>query len=93
LPNGVLKSPRSGCTRDASQRNALAQSVGHTIYNIGRLFAWLLPLKDPKFITGYSTLERDVAFMAGELDAFGTTTITWFAISNGSRQKKSTFMP
>jgi tripartite-type tricarboxylate transporter receptor subunit TctC len=50
-----------------------AQSVGHTIYNIGRLFAWLLPLKDPKFITGYSTPERDAAFMGGELDAFGTT--------------------
>src|SRR5258708_4487292 len=50
-----------------------AQSVGHTIYNIGRLFAWVLPLKDPKFVTGYSTPERDVAFMAGELDALGTT--------------------
>ena len=50
-----------------------AQSVGHTIYNIGRLFAWLLPLRDPKFITGYSTPERDAAFMGGELDAFGTT--------------------
>ena len=50
-----------------------AQSVGHTIYNIGRLFAWVLPLKDPKFITGYSTPERDVAFMGGELDAFATT--------------------
>lgn len=49
-----------------------AQSVGHTIYNIGRLFAWLLELKEPKFITGYSTPERDAAFMAGELDAFGT---------------------
>jgi tripartite-type tricarboxylate transporter receptor subunit TctC len=50
-----------------------AQSVGHTIYNIGRLFAWVLPLKDPKFVTGYSTPERDVAFMAGELDALATT--------------------
>ncbi|HEX2230470.1 MAG TPA: hypothetical protein VHM64_25340 [Candidatus Binatia bacterium] len=50
-----------------------AQSVGHTIYNIGRVFAWLLPLKEPKFITGYSTPERDAAFMRGELDAFGTT--------------------
>ena len=50
-----------------------AQSVGHTIYNIGRLFAWVLPLKDPKFITGYSTPERDAAFMGGELDAFATT--------------------
>jgi tripartite-type tricarboxylate transporter receptor subunit TctC len=50
-----------------------AQSVGHTIYNTGRLFAWLLALKDPKFITGYSTPERDAAFMGGELDAFATT--------------------
>ena len=50
-----------------------AQSVGHTLYNIGRLFAWLLPLKDPKFISGYSTPERDVAFLGGELDALGTT--------------------
>jgi tripartite-type tricarboxylate transporter receptor subunit TctC len=50
-----------------------AQSVGHTIYNIGRLFAWLLPLKDPKFVSGYSTPERDVAFLGGELDALGTT--------------------
>lgn len=49
-----------------------AQSVGHTIYNIGRLFAWLLEIKEPKFITGYSTPERDAAFLAGELDAFGT---------------------
>ena len=24
-----------------------AQSVGHTIYNIGRVFAWLIPLKEP----------------------------------------------
>jgi tripartite-type tricarboxylate transporter receptor subunit TctC len=50
-----------------------AQSVGHTIYNMGRLFAWLVALKDPKFITGYSTPERDAAFMGGELDAFATT--------------------
>lgn len=59
--------------RAASGVRVGAQSVGHTIYNIGRLFAWVLPLKDPKFVTGYSTPERDVAFMAGELDAFGTT--------------------
>jgi tripartite-type tricarboxylate transporter receptor subunit TctC len=59
--------------RSASGVRIGAQSVGHTIYNIGRLFAWLLPLKDPKFITGYSTPERDVAFLGGELDALGTT--------------------
>jgi tripartite-type tricarboxylate transporter receptor subunit TctC len=38
-----------------------AQSVGHTIYIVGRLFAWLLPLKEPKFITAYAGNEIDVA--------------------------------
>jgi tripartite-type tricarboxylate transporter receptor subunit TctC len=58
--------------RAASGVRIGAQSVGHTIYNIGRVFAWLLDLKNPNFITGYSTPERDAAFFAGELDAFGT---------------------
>jgi len=58
--------------RAASGVRIGAQSVGHTIYNIGRVFAWLLELKKPNFITGYSTPERDAAFFAGELDAFGT---------------------
>lgn len=46
-----------------------AQSVGHTIYITGRLFAWLLGLKEPKFITAYAGNEIDVALMRGELDA------------------------
>jgi tripartite-type tricarboxylate transporter receptor subunit TctC len=58
--------------RAASGVRVGAQSVGHTIYNIGRVFAWLLDLNNPNFITGYSTPERDAAFFAGELDAFGT---------------------
>jgi tripartite-type tricarboxylate transporter receptor subunit TctC len=58
--------------RAASGVRIGAQSVGHTIYNIGRVFAWLLEIKNPNFITGYSTPERDAAFFAGELDAFGT---------------------
>ncbi|HWP60369.1 MAG TPA: hypothetical protein VNL14_20910 [Candidatus Acidoferrales bacterium] len=49
-----------------------AQSVGHTIYNIGRLFAWVAPLKDPKFVTGYSSPERDAALLNGEIDAFAS---------------------
>lgn len=49
-----------------------AQSVGHTIYNIGRVFAWITPLKEPNFVTGYSSPERDVALMSGEIDAIGT---------------------
>jgi hypothetical protein len=58
--------------RAASGVRIGAQSVGHTIYNIGRVFAWLAPLKDPNFVTGYSTPERDAALMAGEIDAIGT---------------------
>jgi tripartite-type tricarboxylate transporter receptor subunit TctC len=58
--------------RSASGVRIGAQSVGHTIYNIGRVFAWLAPLKEPNFVTGYSTPERDAALMAGEIDAIGT---------------------
>src|SRR5262245_31406314 len=46
-----------------------AQTVGHDIYINGRLFSWLLSLKEPKFVTGYSGPELDVAMMRGELDA------------------------
>jgi tripartite-type tricarboxylate transporter receptor subunit TctC len=46
-----------------------AQTVGHDIYINGRLFSWLLGLKDPKFVTGYSGPELDLAMERGELDA------------------------
>lgn len=46
-----------------------AQTVGHPIHYTGRLFAYLLALKDPRFITGYSSPELDIALMKGELDA------------------------
>jgi tripartite-type tricarboxylate transporter receptor subunit TctC len=45
------------------------QSVGHDIYINGRMFAWLLDLKEPKFVTGYSGPEIDAALMRGEVDA------------------------
>ncbi|MGH7834290.1 MAG: hypothetical protein ACREQK_11645 [Candidatus Binatia bacterium] len=46
-----------------------AQSVGHPIYITGRLFAHYLGLKEPKFVTGYSGPEVDIALMGGEIDA------------------------
>jgi len=46
-----------------------AQSVGHTNYTLGRIFAAVLGLKDTKYVTGYSIPERDVALMRGEIDA------------------------
>ena len=45
-----------------------AQTVGHDIYINGRLFSWLLGLKDPRFVTGYSGPEIDLAIERGELD-------------------------
>jgi tripartite-type tricarboxylate transporter receptor subunit TctC len=46
-----------------------AQSIGHPVYITGRLFAFFLGLKDPKFVTGYSGPEIDIALMGGEVDA------------------------
>ena len=34
-----------------------ATSIGHTTYTYGRTFAWLLNLKEPKFILGYASME------------------------------------
>jgi tripartite-type tricarboxylate transporter receptor subunit TctC len=45
-----------------------AQEVGHDIYITGRLFAFLLNLKEPKFVTGYGGPEIDIALERRELD-------------------------
>ena len=45
-----------------------AQSVGHTIYYTGRMFAYLIGLREPRFVIGYSGPELDVAFSRGEVD-------------------------
>jgi tripartite-type tricarboxylate transporter receptor subunit TctC len=55
--------------RAASGLRLGAQTVGHPVYYTSRLFAYLLGLKDPKFITGYSSPELDIALMGNELDA------------------------
>ena len=45
-----------------------AHLVGHITYINGRLAAYLLDLKEPKFVVGYSSPERDVALLQGEVD-------------------------
>jgi tripartite-type tricarboxylate transporter receptor subunit TctC len=53
-------------------------SVGHTNYVAARLFAYLLGIKDPKFVTGYSgTGDIDAALLRGEVEgtANGATAI------------------
>jgi tripartite-type tricarboxylate transporter receptor subunit TctC len=49
-----------------------SQSVGHLIYIAGRMFAYLIGLKQPRFVTGYSSPELDVAIEQGEIDARST---------------------
>jgi len=46
-----------------------AQSVGHSNYNIARLLAFFLPMKDPRFVAGYASPEIDLAIERGELDS------------------------
>jgi len=45
------------------------QSVGFVTYNEARLFTYILGLKEPKFIVGYSGPEVDQALIRGEVDA------------------------
>jgi tripartite-type tricarboxylate transporter receptor subunit TctC len=46
-----------------------AQSVGHSIYFVGRMFAYLIGIKDPSFVVGYGGAELDGALLRGEIDA------------------------
>lgn len=49
------------------------QTVGHDIYINGRLFGWILGLREPRFVPGYSGTELDLALMQGEVDARAQT--------------------
>ena len=59
--------------RAASGVRIGSQSVGHLIYISGRMFTHLMGLKQPRFVTGYSSPELDVAIEQGEID--GRTTV------------------
>ncbi len=45
-----------------------AQAVGHSNYFVGRLFAWMIGLREPKMLVGYSGNEQDIALARGEID-------------------------
>jgi tripartite-type tricarboxylate transporter receptor subunit TctC len=55
--------------RSASKLRIGAQAVGHSIYFVGRLFAYLIGIKDPSFVVGYGGTELDAALARGEIDA------------------------
>ena len=51
-----------------------ATEIGHTTYTFARTFAWILGIKDPRFVLGYASVEIDVAIQNGELDARSNNT-------------------
>lgn len=55
--------------RAASGIRIGAQTVGHAIYISGRMFAYLLGLKDPRMVVGFGGPELDLALARGEVDA------------------------
>ena len=46
-----------------------APSVGHTLYATARLFAYIMDMKEPRFVTGYTPRELDFAIDRAEIDA------------------------
>ena len=50
-----------------------AHSVGHSVYVTARMFAYMLDLKQPKFVVGFTDPEMEVAMQNNELDARTTS--------------------
>ncbi|MGH7828387.1 MAG: hypothetical protein ACREQ7_24800 [Candidatus Binatia bacterium] len=58
--------------RAASGIRVGGQSVGFSTYNEARLFSYILGVREPRFVTGFSGPELDPALMRGEIDARST---------------------
>jgi len=76
--------------RAASGVRIGAQAVGHAIYVSGRLFAYLLGLKDPRLVVGYGGPELDLALARGEVDARSNSADT-VVRRNGEALEKGAF--
>ncbi len=55
--------------RAASSVRVGAQSVGHPVYITGRVFAYMLGLRAPRFVVGFTGPEIDIALEKREADA------------------------
>src|SRR5262245_5117877 len=53
------------------------QEVGHDVYISARVFAYLMGLKEPKFVLGYGGPEMDIALERVEIDARAASSETW----------------
>src|SRR5262245_39439285 len=60
---------------DSNEKLAAAQgvrigapAVGHSLYTMARLFAYMLDMKEPRLVTGYTPREVDFALERNEID-------------------------
>src|ERR671925_547885 len=65
------------------------RSVGHTMYNVGRIMAFVLELKDPQWVVGYESPEVDIAVQRGEAD--GRTEVLYDLVRNKPRWRQDGF--
>ena len=75
--------------RAASGLRIGAQTVGHSVYTSGRIFAYLMGLKDPKFVVGFAGPELDIALQRGEIDARTNSADTVVRRNNEALEKAS----
>jgi tripartite-type tricarboxylate transporter receptor subunit TctC len=78
--------------RAAAKLRIGAQAVGHSIYFVGRMFAYLVGVKDPSFVVGYSGTELDAALARGEIDARINNADTTL-VRNGEMLKSGAVVP
>jgi tripartite-type tricarboxylate transporter receptor subunit TctC len=65
------------------------RSVGHTMYNVGRIMAFVLELKDPQWVVGYESPEVDIAVQRGEAD--GRTEVLYDLVHNKPNWRQEGF--
>jgi hypothetical protein len=65
------------------------RSVGHTMYNVGRIMAFVLELKDPQWVVGYESPEVDIAVQRGEAD--GRTEVLYDLVRNKPNWRQEGF--
>ena len=61
--------------QNASGVRVGAHSVGHSLYVTARLFTYVLQLKNPRFVVGFTNPELNMAMANGEVDARTTSNI------------------
>ncbi len=58
--------------RAASGVRIGSRAVGHIVYYTGRIFAYMIGVREPKFVAAFGGEEAPGALMRGELDAYVT---------------------